>query len=506
MNKANSQQRNHPSRASILAALNGSATERESQSIREHLIGCSQCEAFAQQSKLLLTDLLQYANSMPRQETSHVRPSWHAWWPSRRSWVSAMAVATAFLIASSLPDGVPNIQASELLQRAEKAEESRQHEATPLHHLYRFLDAKSGTTCRVAAVAWQTVADHSSGSCDGMQRLFLNTKWSIQEPLSVHTYRQWRDSLAVHRDSVFAGQLYSIVRTETSQGNIAAASLKVLNFSYKPVELRLEFTDSRAISVETDDSAPAESITTANRTTQPIETPNLNGANKLDQAEVRAWQAVHTVGADTGWEAAVARIGKSVVVIDSSSEASRRQQLQDALLQNAEQKIEFQDAASYRMNSPSFWPQRAVTGTSIPLAEGLLEEHFPNAAERSRFVTELSTASKRVVGFAFESERIRERQKALRACPCSANLDALLRDDGTRLAQEFQKEITLLSQALGPMQRSETKRVLSYREARELDLELESLFNAAEDSSSENRREQMIEKVRHLVSSRYSSP
>jgi len=125
---------------------------------------------------------------------------------------------------------------------------------------------------------------------------------------------------------------------------------------------------------------------------------------------------LHAIGADSGWETAVARIGTSVVGIDATPSSSRREGLRETLRGAATANLLFQDAASYRMNNRSFWPQRSATGSSLPLAEAALEVRFPDAAERGQYVTKLSSSSKRVVGLAFEYERLLERQAALRAC------------------------------------------------------------------------------------------
>jgi len=298
-----------------------------------------------------------------------------------------------------------------------------------------------------------------------------------------------------------------VARTETSEGAIAAASLRVLSSDYRPVELLLEFADSRAISVEAYDSASPGLSTSAPIGGGVPKSNRLDGNQQshLDRMEVRAWQALYELGADSGWEAAVTRAPKSVVVITSIPDARRREKLRDFLFSGAPPNLVMREAESVRPAISPIWPRRPVGGNSIPLAEGILEARYSDASERSRFVTSISSVSKTLVGLAFERERLRERRSALHSCPCAADLDALLRATETRLAQALHTEGQLVSEVFGAIPPSTSHIPVSYPEAREMDAALQSLFSAARESSSQ-QRDTLIQTIRRLVSSRQSSP
>jgi hypothetical protein len=221
--------------------------------------------------------------------------------------------------------------------------------------------------------------------------------------------------------------------------------------------------------------------------------------------EVRAWQALYELGADSGWEAAVTRAPKSVVVITSIPDAQRREKLRDSLFSGAPPNLVMREAESVRPSISSMWPRRPAGGNSLPLAEGILEARHSDALERSRFVTRISSVSKTLVGLAFERERLRERRSALHSCPCAADLDALIRATETRLAQALGTEGQLVSEVLGALPPSTSRIPVSYPEARQMDAALESLFSAAQKSSSQ-QRDTLIQTIRRLVSRRQSSP
>jgi hypothetical protein len=507
-NKASRPSRRHPSQSRILTILNGSATGREARDVREHLKSCLRCNNFAEEWVRFLTEIS--ACARVDETRSHVNRS-HAdrvGWDRRRRWASAIAIGTAFfIIASSVPDGIPQVRADELLARAQGTQEMRSGPKLQLNELYRTRMESNDTTCQIAHAGWQSVVGHANGACEDMHRTLVGANWNADDPLSVRWYRKWRDSLSKRHDSLVRGEVYSVVRTETFQGTIAAASLRVFSSDYKPVELRLEFADSRAISVEAYNSPLPEPSTAAPIDTATTKT-NLLDANqpsRLDRVEVRAWQALHELGADSGWEAAVTRTPKSVVVITAIPDVHRREKLRDVFRATAETNLIIQDAVSSRSTASSIWPQRPVGGNSIPLAEGILEARYADASERSRFVTSISAGSKRLVGLAFEQERLRERRAGLHSCLCAADLNALIRDTQTRLGQELHAEGQLLSEVFGAIPPSTSHRPLSYSEARQMDAALESLFSAARESSH-LQRDTLIQTIRRFVSNRQSSP
>jgi hypothetical protein len=419
--------------------------------------------------------------------------------------MAAAALALALLLASALPDGIQNVKASELLMRAERAEEVRQRTADHDQRLYRIQDNVNNLTCQLTDSVWRPVTIHAASECESAHNLFLKSRWNVKDPLSVRSFRDWHDSLVTHRDSVVQDSLYSTIRTETSQGGTFVASLRVISSNYRPVELRLEFAGAHEISVEAYGAGTTEIQTRAYGGTDPATsaTPGGNSA-ALDDAEARAWLVLHAVGADSGWDAAVVRTAKSVVVVNSVPGLRDQEQLREAFRRLDETHIEIQQAASSGANDRTIWPRRAPTGSSLPLAEGLLEARFPDAADRSHFVTELSGLSKCVIGYAFEYERLRARKRAWGSSSRSADLDTMIRGYRTRLDLEMRSEAELASKILGPIRPAETQRSISYKEARDLDSGFLALFEAAPSSS--DSREQIFEHLKRLLAIRNSQP
>jgi hypothetical protein len=482
--------------------LNGSATARQAREVREHLQSCLRCNKYAEQSRKFLGEISRRARiDEPRSGANPSRAA-SVGWVLGRSWASVLAIGTAFFIAaSSVPDGIPQVRADELLRRAEGSQETHSGKTLQRNPLYQARMESNDTTCQVAPGGWQLVVGHAKSACEDMHRTFLGANWNADDPLSVRWYRKWHDSLASRRDSLVRGELYSVVRTETSEGAIAAASLRVLSSDCRPVELRLEFADSRAISVEAY-RPPSPGLSTSAPVAAGATNGNLLDGNQqspLDRMEVHAWQVVHELGADSGWEAAVTRTPKSVVVITSIPDAHRREKLRDFLFSGAPPNLVMQEAESVRPTISSIWPRRPVGGNSIPLAEGILEARYSDALERSRFVTSVSSVSKTLLGLAFERERLRERRSALHSCPCAADLDALLRATEARLAQTLHTEGQLVSEVLGAIPPATSHIPVSYPEARQMDAALESLFSGARESSQQ-QRDTLMQTIRRLVS------
>src|ERR1700688_4758949 len=125
-NTASTPSRRHPSPSRILTVLNGSATGRKARDVREHLKSCLCCNKFAEESGRFLTEISTCAHiDEPRTGTNKSHAS-RARWVLHRRWAPAVAVGTAFLIAvSSIPDGIPQVRADELLARAEISQQTR---------------------------------------------------------------------------------------------------------------------------------------------------------------------------------------------------------------------------------------------------------------------------------------------------------------------------------------------------------------------------------------------
>jgi hypothetical protein len=164
-------------------------------------------------------------------------------------------------------------------------------------------------------------------------------------------------------------------------------------------------------------------------------------------------------------------------------------------------RVEIEPQRNLTSARAALWPQRLPTGDSLPLAEAALEEHFVDAAERSRFVNQISSQSRAVVGTAFEYENLVKRRKALSACPLAVEIDPILVSDRTRLHTATAEIATSLSELLGPVVYKPGSRPVSYREAQEIDAALQSLFNSA-PQSPEGTLETKIQRVRKLLASR----
>jgi hypothetical protein len=466
--------KHHPSKSSIFSVLNGSAGVFERRRVRAHIASCLRCRIVIEHYGPMLREL-----SVGRVAES----------PSRSKHlgvlrVSAAAAAIAiFVLIFAWPRHIQTVRASEILSRAEAAQSGYEDDGS---HFYRL--HMGATTCSTQDALWVQAVARNGNTCAQLRDQLSKANWDDRHLVSAHSYRRWHDSLTRRRDFVEHEEPYWTIRTDTDQGVLRSASLRVRTSDYRPVELTLEFTALNPVSVvEYRPSVQTASthITNMDNTTHPEQLQHVD--DPADATEVQAWNLLRELGADSGWEAIITRNGSKVQVVGFVPEGEQRTKLTDAFTNI--------QGVSVNLNDPSALPQRSGDASAPPLAESAIEAVIPDAHERGQRISSIADASRIVVGKAFIYNHLLARRRTLQQGSQAAALNSLIQEEKADLLDATAKLIVLLEPLLPIPEEHGPDAPLSYSQARALDTAILSLYNGASPKSAS------LEQTTHLVRS-----
>jgi hypothetical protein len=466
--------KHHPSESLLLSVLNGTAAS-ERDDVSAHLAVCARCRSVAERYGAILSDL----RGMDGTATGHHRdmrpigpPVRTVRFPKALVFKAAggALAASLLLLIFGWPRHIQTVSANEILSRVETA----QGTTTGARHFYRLRMGQ--TTCSTSDAHWGQDVSLNTSPCARAHLQLLQTHWNDREMLSARSYRQWHDGLSKHRDFIYHQEPYWTIKTDTDEGSLRSASLRVRASDYHPVELTLEFASLDPISVVEDEPSELK-VNSAAAPLRPVQSERLEHIDDpADAVEVQAWRLLHELGADSGWEATVVRNGSSVKVSGLVNDTTRQSQLTEAFLKLS--------GVSVDLNEPASLPQRGGNGDSLPLAESTLEAEIPDAHERGERTTQIANASQAVLGKAFLYNRLIERQRVIGESSSASALDPIIRQERADLL----RDMTRLSGLLEPFPEMRGRRPLgeplSYSQAQSLDTAILSLFNAAPKRSA----------------------
>ena len=229
--------KHHPPKALILSVLNGTADGAEQTAVSNHIAVCARCRVVSERHGLLLRELGTYSRLTSRSTQAQAKSRSLAL--PQRATAKTIAVriaggamaAAALIMISAWPRHIQTVSAAELLSRAEAAQET----ANTSQHSYRL--HVGATSCLTTDATWSRSGDSRSDPCGRLHGQLLKTPWDDLRMLSARSYRQWHDSLSQRRDSVLHQEPYWTVKTDTNEGLLRSASLRVRSSDYRPVGL-----------------------------------------------------------------------------------------------------------------------------------------------------------------------------------------------------------------------------------------------------------------------------
>jgi hypothetical protein len=353
---------------------------------------------------------------------------------------------TAGLVAASLlvsliffgPGLVPSLRASELLSRAAAEQVNEAHPA----HVYSI---RAGATSCILGAELSRV-DAQKPFCDALVRLLKSADWNVEDPLSARSFEKWRRTLKKRRDRVSSDKDSWLVRTEAAEGELRVASLKLRSNDYRPVKADLEFQHAGVLQIAEVELPPAMPNVAHLVSKYPTNSSVVSSIDPLTLSEAAAWNGLHRVHADSGWEATVTRRSDIVEVDGIAEDEKRRAELIAALQPIPHVRLNIHTLADVKAADEYFLPQRTVAGDSHPLAEAWLKQKFPDGSDRNAYQNRIREASHLILGRAHILEQIMRSAHSLEHCaacrsemlPVLQNQRRLLSGELSNLANELQ--------------------------------------------------------------------
>src|ERR1700761_5897399 len=267
--------KHHPSKASLLSVLNGTADAAEQKAVSEHIALCPRCSIVSERHGLLLRELDAYSQLAPQSKQTQAKSEPLAFPKKATAKTIAARIASGAIAAAALiiiyawPRHIQTVSAAELLSRAETAQET----SDTSQHSYRM--NVGSTTCLTTDETWSQPEDSHSGLCGRLHAQLLKTHWDDQRMLSARSYRQWHDSLSQRKDSVLHQEQYWTVKTDTDEGLLRSASLRVRSSDYRPVGLTLKFAALESVSVTESEPTERHVYVPPTRTDTSVKTDSL---------------------------------------------------------------------------------------------------------------------------------------------------------------------------------------------------------------------------------------
>ncbi len=437
---------NHPQEDELLRYSDGELPARRSREIRLHLEACWQCRAGLEELQKVISDCVRYRKDL----LQIYLPSPPARWGDIyqgfaeidasgndvplflrvREWLRfrftavprwATAAVSLVLIAAIAIQFLqtPSLQAAELLRKAVAASDARP--AKP--RLIQIKTSKHQITRRMNT----TRSASDSEAAASIQTLFRAARYNWNDPLSVRSYQAWRDGLSDKRDEVttvneqLPEQSAYRIRTTSSTGELAQATLTLRVKDLAPLEQRFEFRDHEwmEISELPEDTAltadthlktptiapPASSTQIAQAA--PVSVPERTAPVSVG-TELQVFAALHRAGADLGDPIEVTRERDRIVVAGVGIAPQRQEQIHKELEAVPNVVVRFsepaQAAAQYSQPAP------ASSGkTVVPTFQSRIEQQLGSRQNFEQFSSQLLDMTDSMMSRAYALRRLADR-------------------------------------------------------------------------------------------------
>lgn len=321
----------HLTSEQLLLACDGDAGA----AAESHLRTCTECRQQVEDMRGVIDDYSAYHHSAIRQSQPPPPQPWknigapetpaRQRWPMVLAWAAA-AAAVFLAVLLTWPIGRPPA-ASEILTRAEAA-------GLPASNARRILVRSSHGTLIRPAVYIRNRAE----AAHPLEVRFQQAGYSWDEPLSVRSYSSWRrrlprmkDYVRHARDPKTSEPIY-VLTTEAEANSLKVATLSLREQDLKPVSAMLRFNDDQVVEME---EAAVESPVqpdTPVTTKAPAPADSVASAADPDLQELQVRTALHRLGADLGEPIQITREEGALVLSARGIGASRREQIQRAII------------------------------------------------------------------------------------------------------------------------------------------------------------------------------
>jgi anti-sigma factor RsiW len=362
---------------------------------------------------------------------------------------------------------IPVVSASELLQRA-LASQSRSLAGVSQPVVVQKLSIeinghKIARTIYRDAVRKRMVQRSNVSASEELEVAhdFGRSSFSWDDPLSPQAYSQWREGVSRKQESVKQVNAAEIrLNTVAGAGPVTQASLTFRATDYHPVAEELRLSDNTLIEVA-EISYEVVGLSSLGAdvfgiTAPHVETPHLSlhtapipSPEQLEAAELQVYSALHTAAADMGEQITVRRSGDGQIEVNGITENdARKQQVVSALngIPYATAKIETVAEATAHIGANIPHASHATLVTSNPpLLEAQLKRGFPDAGQRTEFVTASLSFCQDASAHAWALNRLADRYMP-------QDVELLSPDDRSRLQAMLTDHIAAIREDMSHLQ------------------------------------------------------
>jgi hypothetical protein len=331
---------------------------------------------------------------------------------------------------------VPGVTASELLMRAEAADQQQTHEHAA-GVVYQQVSIAAGQR-QIQHAIYRDITGRRkarrselSGDEQAVRRRLDEAGVDWEQPLSAAGFRIWRDRQQILREEVrraAAGELMLI--TKMRSGDIQQESLTVRSADFHPIRRTIQMRNRETIEVaelnyavlgwNAVNDALFEPLQPAHVALAPLAAiaalpaPPLPTLAQLLDAEVRARVALHATGADLGESVQInlGAVDSAVHVQGMLATAERKDELIAALDEIPHLAVHLQtvdEAAETTPPANTVAAGRVTVVDQQPALEAALIERFPDEDKRRQFVDQALNAADLAMAHAWAIRKIEER-------------------------------------------------------------------------------------------------
>ncbi|HWB86632.1 MAG TPA: zf-HC2 domain-containing protein [Bryobacteraceae bacterium] len=472
----------HPDDGQLLRYLDGELGARKARQVKQHLEACWQCRTELQELQDAVTNCVRYRRNVletglpapPNPWTDLTRGFTEidasltrkplqarlaALLPSRPVTRRLATAVTALVVIGAIVHQLretPEVEAATLLKKAIVAAEVRPP-------AIRRIRIRTRTREFTRVIGEQVAAAETQ---QPVEALFRAANYNWDDPLSAKSYQDWRESLVAKSDEVQTIQdpqspseeCYQI-RTQTSSGELLAATLTLRMTDFRPVEGRFEFRNQdwvelTELSGPWNPPAPAVARSQVSLPHPAVAPLNEHAAAPRLAAfgdELQVIAALHNVGADLGDPLEITRSGSQVVVSGTGIPAHRQKQIHDALGSLPNVVVRFSEPAPVPAE-----PEAPASGTDTVSPEALqsqarIEALLGGRPQFERFSSQVLDWNDAGMSRAFALRRLAQAFPPEAERQLSAADRGLLRNLGAEHVAAFQKSAANLERALTPV-------------------------------------------------------
>jgi len=436
----------HNENEQLLRYVDGELPAGAAGKVRSHLEACWQCRAEREQLENTVSrcvsyrkDILQrYLPSPPAPWIDiyrgfaaidassepgffdRVRQFWE--WPVHN--VKKLAVATvALLVIWGLFyrfRQTPSVQAAELLRKAVAAADAQ---PVKPHHIQ--IRTRQHSITRLAGAPAKPIATPADrDALNSLQALFLAANYDWDDPLSARSYQAWRKQLVDKHDEVTPEQDTYRVRTDTSSGELSAATLKLRMRDLHPVEERFEFRNQEWVEitelaeepapqpngVAASGERPAGVLTAAPEGTSSNAAPLAAPAGSATVGdELHVFAALHQVGADLGDPIEISRTGGKVLVSGVGIPPQRQQEIHGVLGSTPHVVVRFSESAPATVQPQKETPTESTISADVRQLQGRIAQQIGGRAYFDQLAAQVLDLSESMMSRAYALRRLADR-------------------------------------------------------------------------------------------------